>query len=304
MEKRDNPSSSNKHDIENSRKYKFYRKPSIKKKGPEVKQTKTSLARLFKANPLLKYEYSANHEPPHTKEIKLEPVNPAAPKMSINNISGNGPHVKSKIINFDRHRISSSDFITPKLLSSTLIEPDDVFIECSDEPPLKGRPKITSSKEEKRNNNKPINKKNDERKTISSQYLNKKKRDYAEKNKKGNTCIDLSKVRVKSLRRSLSVDSFRSKGCYTIEEEDNLLGEAKSMQYLIQQEVPDEIKPTSDVLKSIALEDLENRPEKPLVKQTAGPINGEVYDDENKENIEVCILESDSYEDLKISNGK
>lgn len=38
------------------KKYVFYRKPSIKKKGPEVKQTKTSMKRLLIANPLLKYE--------------------------------------------------------------------------------------------------------------------------------------------------------------------------------------------------------------------------------------------------------
>lgn len=34
------------------KKYKFYRKPSIKKTGPEVRQTKTSLKRFLIANPL------------------------------------------------------------------------------------------------------------------------------------------------------------------------------------------------------------------------------------------------------------
>ncbi|XP_056629733.1 uncharacterized protein LOC130440523 [Diorhabda sublineata] len=298
MDKCNNPSSSNKDD--NSKKYKFYRKPSIKKKGPEVKQTKTSLARLFKANPLLKYGNSAKHEPSRTKELKLEPINLDAPKISKNNISGNGPYLKSKIINFDKHRLSSSDFITP-ILSSTLIEPNvdsDVFIECP-QPPLRGRTKCNSSKEEQWNNNKPINKKN-ERKTLSSQYLNKKKREFAEKHKQGNICID---IRVKSLRRSSSVDSFRKKGCSRIEEED-ILTETKSMENICQQEVPDEIKRASHVLTSIALEELENRPEKPLIKQTAGPSNGELYDEENKENIEVSILESDSYEDLKIHKAR
>lgn len=38
------------------KKYQFYRKPSIKKKVPEVKQTKTSMKRFLIANPLLKYD--------------------------------------------------------------------------------------------------------------------------------------------------------------------------------------------------------------------------------------------------------
>ncbi|KAJ8985539.1 hypothetical protein NQ317_019922 [Molorchus minor] len=41
---------------ESGKKYNFYRKPPIKKKAPEVKQTLTSYKRMLKANPLLKYE--------------------------------------------------------------------------------------------------------------------------------------------------------------------------------------------------------------------------------------------------------
>lgn len=48
--------SSDKDNKSGSRKYTFYRKPSIKKKVPEVKQTLTSYKRMLKANPLLKYE--------------------------------------------------------------------------------------------------------------------------------------------------------------------------------------------------------------------------------------------------------
>ncbi|VEN35056.1 unnamed protein product [Callosobruchus maculatus] len=42
-----------KEDSINTGKYKFYRKPSFKKKAPEVRQTKTSLKRIQQANPLL-----------------------------------------------------------------------------------------------------------------------------------------------------------------------------------------------------------------------------------------------------------
>nr|CAH7742812.1 unnamed protein product [Callosobruchus chinensis] len=42
-----------KEDKLNTGKYRFYRKPSFKKKAPEVRQTKTSLKRIQQANPLL-----------------------------------------------------------------------------------------------------------------------------------------------------------------------------------------------------------------------------------------------------------
>lgn len=48
--------SNDKEEKSESKKYNFYRKPSIKKKAPEVKQTITSYKRMLKANPLLKYE--------------------------------------------------------------------------------------------------------------------------------------------------------------------------------------------------------------------------------------------------------
>ncbi|XP_018564806.1 uncharacterized protein LOC108906124 [Anoplophora glabripennis] len=56
-EKNIQPSTSDgKENKSDSRKYNFYRKPSIKKKGPEVRQTLTSYKRMLKANPLLKHE--------------------------------------------------------------------------------------------------------------------------------------------------------------------------------------------------------------------------------------------------------
>lgn len=55
-EKNDQPTSSTDKAKGDSKKYNFYRKPSIKKKVPEVKQTRTSYKRMLIANPLLKYE--------------------------------------------------------------------------------------------------------------------------------------------------------------------------------------------------------------------------------------------------------
>ncbi|KAJ8919855.1 hypothetical protein NQ315_006384 [Exocentrus adspersus] len=46
-----------------TKKYKFYRKPSIKKKPPEVKQTKTSYKRMLNSNPLLKFELEGGELP-------------------------------------------------------------------------------------------------------------------------------------------------------------------------------------------------------------------------------------------------
>ncbi|KAJ8928106.1 hypothetical protein NQ314_019332 [Rhamnusium bicolor] len=66
------------------KKYNFYRKPSIKKKAPEVKQTLTSYKRMLKANPLLKYEMEGVDFPQINKQLlSNHNINNASGKQSV-----------------------------------------------------------------------------------------------------------------------------------------------------------------------------------------------------------------------------
>ncbi|KAG5899845.1 hypothetical protein JTB14_012316 [Gonioctena quinquepunctata] len=135
---------------ENSKKNNFYRKPSIKKKVPEVKQTKTSMRRLLKANPLLKYEMEGiplpcaslikkqrssdtnlPNMPPKTT-IQAAPCGSKNPKNNSSipcgtvRLAGNVPNPNARHMTLNQ-RLSSSDFkSTNTILSSTVLD-DEVF---------------------------------------------------------------------------------------------------------------------------------------------------------------------------------
>lgn len=79
------------------KKYVFYRKPSLKMKGPEVKQTKTSMKRLLIANPLLKYEQDGIELP------KLE-----KPTSSDLETLPEKPQIVNKPTNLQRSKISGT----------------------------------------------------------------------------------------------------------------------------------------------------------------------------------------------------
>ncbi|XP_050501147.1 uncharacterized protein LOC126881129 [Diabrotica virgifera virgifera] len=219
----------------NSKKYKFYRKPPVRKTIPEVKQTKTSIARLLKANPLLKYENS---------EIK-------------DNLS-----VQARTNNYSNKILPIKDNIRPGTQVTT--------------------------------------KQDIPRKTLSSLHIEKRKKEFYETSKRGKISNGMKKP-LKSIlkRRSRSLENFDTKGCYRITEEEdrNGLKEADSQSMHNLSQLYQEPSPLDNgfhiSFEFPSLAEMRENVSTPLKKE---------YDEENKENIEVNILECDSYNDLHIPN--
>lgn len=185
--------SSTSNNTSKEKKYVFYRKPSLKKKGPEVKQTRTSMKRLLIANPLLKYEKegielaqlekviangletaplekSLQKSATSNKENKFKDpkVPPVHPRQRINSIlAGNSCDNGSSGIN----RLSTSkqsivDFSvsTQKILSSTLRE---------GKPPLVQNKRLAKVEQDKKRDAK-IKETKPFRRSISAQHFSRK----------------------------------------------------------------------------------------------------------------------------------
>lgn len=168
-------------DNSDSKKYRFYRKPSLRRKGPEIKHTKTSLARILIANPLLKKKLE-NED--HKNEKKLTNIN------RVSFIKTRGPTcLNLKVPNFSNIRLSISDF-NKQILSSTRILEDDVFV-CDKHKEQTQNNKVSSRNIEKEN-------KCPSRKSLSSKFKEKKSKEIRAllKNSSGST-----------KRRSRSLDS-------------------------------------------------------------------------------------------------
>lgn len=151
------------------KKYAFYRKPSIKKKGPEVKQTKTSMKRLLIANPLLKYQNEGLELPKiekltmneeAAKSLKTLPnFKQTRHSIIIGNSSDNNNEAK-------KSRISTSSTVSDfnnsnrRILSST---------QCEIKPAITQKKTRTDMGEKKKiESRKPL------RRSISAQHIHRK----------------------------------------------------------------------------------------------------------------------------------
>lgn len=174
------------------KKYVFYRKPSLKKKAPEVKQTKTSMKRLLIANPLLKYdgvelpqiekiltdgggptvpEKSFQKAIPNKdskfKDPKLPIVNP---KQRLNSIlAGNSSDNKDKLsfatrISTSRQSVIDFNSSTQRVLSSTHCETKAVVAET----------KRSAKTDQEKKKDVIIKEKKTLRRSISAQHFNRK----------------------------------------------------------------------------------------------------------------------------------
>ncbi|XP_072380596.1 uncharacterized protein [Diabrotica undecimpunctata] len=295
-----NNNNTNNSGVVNSKKYKFYKKPPVRKTVPEVKQTKTSIARILKANPLLKYENNQVKDIPtdaSTNSSKILPINTKELKMSLMHFSGNGP----KIGFLCNAKISCSDPDNP-ILSSTLITDEEVFAKPTSKPQFN----LPKKKEPLKNNVRPVSTKpNIVRKTLSSQHIEKRKKELYEITKRGKISNGINKP-LKSIlkRRSRSLDNFDTKGCYRIKEEEDRsqLNEADShsMHNLSQLN-----KEPQTALYNGFNNHSSKFPSSEEMRRngkSVSPPPKQEYDEENKENIEVGILECDSYNDLHILN--
>lgn len=180
------------------KKYVFYRKPSIKKKAPEIKQTKTSMKRLLIANPLLKYD---GKELPKLEKVLTDdggavalqnPMNNVCtnkeskfkdPKLPIGNrkhrldsiLAGNSSDSKNKLtvtnrISTSRQTVADFNSSAHRVLSSTICETKTV----------------TQTKRSARvDQEKKTDAKNKDKKTlrrsISAQHFNRKNGKYLDK---------------------------------------------------------------------------------------------------------------------------
>ncbi|KAG5877341.1 hypothetical protein JTB14_030712 [Gonioctena quinquepunctata] len=312
-------SSDSKDKTENSKKYNFYRKPSIKKKVPEVKHTKTSMKRMLKANPLLKYEKEGIPLPCASQERNKDQAAPCGSKNPKNNsskpcgivrLAGNVPNPNARHMTLNQ-RLSSSDFkSTNTILSSTVLD-DEVFTN-GDRAISKKKPTENSKTASRMSVLKVVRK--PLRRSFSAQHLDRK----AGNPKIQVVPIEDQKQEVRSLENiSIAVPSIPHHNISTISEvshEGALLFKTPSA-YERRSMFKYTPRSTNISRRSIyhpssdlpSLEDLQKRLNDWLIKRGKSISlfthlkRYQSPDEENKENIEVDpYMDRGSYEDLRI----
>nr|CAI5853431.1 unnamed protein product [Callosobruchus analis] len=276
-----------KEDSINTRKYRFYRKPSFKKKAPEVRQTKTSLKRIQQANPLLQLtdnEIVALQESHTQSNNKFETVVPI--------------HLSNKKTNYEmKNNCKSTAFlkqdgkdVNPKKGASVgkvTKHPSDTHNPLV---PKKGRP---SSADASRNSI---------RKSLSAKYLETKKvttaaRSHSSENVPLHKHVgEVSPILEVSREESLV---FRTPSAYQRRSIARFTPSTSSRRSQYSQS---KILPT--------LEELQRRLNGWLLKRGKNPttfaylqqLGGHKLGEENKENVEVIPepVKTGSYEDLHI----
>nr|XP_023023447.1 uncharacterized protein LOC111511647 [Leptinotarsa decemlineata] len=234
---------SSKDKSENSKKYHFYRKPSIKKKAPEVKQTRTSMKRMLQANPLLKYEMEGiplpgachlsqknsqnnlDNAPRRNVEVTASAntkLNIGSKPCTIIKLAGNEPNPNAKHMSLNSERLSSVDFnSTNQILSSTILETNS---SQKNEPKQMSQPKTLINPMNKEVIKHPLSKMSKNSSNLKQKVMNQGVRRSKSLVSNGGP---------KHLRRSLSAQHFDRKNGASkaqIEESDKNVKPAQSLE--------------------------------------------------------------------------